>query len=370
MVATGYVWHERYAWHDTGTHAGFLPPGGMVQPLRHVESAESKARLASLVEVSGLAGQLARLAVEPVDERDLARVHTEEHIERVRAGSAALRGGDAGDLITPFGSGGYDVVRLTAGGTVAAVDAVLRGTVGNAYALVRPPGHHATPERGMGFCVFNNIGVAVARAREEHDLGRVAIVDWDVHHGNGTQAVFYDDPSTLTISLHQDRLFPQDSGFLHERGVGAGEGTNLNVPLPPGCGDGAYAAALERVVLPAIEAFRPELVVVACGFDAGAWDPMGRQMVSTSGFVTLTRGVMEAAASLCQGRLVLSHEGGYNPATVPFHGLAVIETLAGVSTGVVDPHDRVVTAMAGHELAPHQASAIDEAAALVDGIPA
>jgi acetoin utilization deacetylase AcuC-like enzyme len=361
-VATGYVWDERYAWHDTGNHAAFMPAGDVVQPLHHVESPESKTRIAALVEVSGLADRVQRLRPQPVEQADLARVHTQDYIQRIRTLSQHVRGGDAGDLVTTFGRGGYDIAAHSAGGTTAALDAVLRGEVDNAYALVRPPGHHAEPHQGMGFCIFNNIAVAIAACRQTHDLGRVAVIDWDVHHGNGTQTAFWDDPTTLTLSIHQDRLFPQNSGFLHERGGPGAEGANLNLALTPGCGDGAYLAAMERVALPALERFKPDVVIVACGFDAGAFDPLGQQLVSTAGFVGLTRALIQAASGLCDGRVVMSHEGGYNPATVPFNALGVLEELAGIDTGITDPFQPVVDGIAGQELQPHQRDAIDKAA--------
>src|SRR5262249_52769719 len=153
--------------------------------------------------------------------------------------------------------------------------------------------------------------------------GRVATVDWDVHHGNGTQAIFYDDPSVLTISLHQDNLFPAASGGIAENGTGPGEGFNINVPLPPGSGPGAYVAAFERVVLPALRRFKPELIVVPSGFDAGGVDPLGRMMMSAGGFRELTALLMAVAKELCGGRIVMTHEGGYSEMYAPYCGLAV-----------------------------------------------
>ena len=215
---------------------------------------------------------------------------------------------------------------------------MLDGPVANAYALVRPPGHHALPGSGMGFCLFANVAVAVRHAQAERGTGRVAVVDWDVHHGNGTQAVFEDDPSVLAISLHQDGLYPARSGGLEQNGTGAGEGATLNVPLPAGSGRGAYLAALERVVVPALERFRPELIVVACGFDAGALDPLGRMLLSAAAFGELTGGAARRGRTACAaGDSSASHEGGYAAGHVPFCGLAVIERLSGESAGVEDP---------------------------------
>lgn len=231
----------------------------------------------------------------PATEAEILRFHTPAHLDKIRRMSAA-GGGDASEL-TPFGSGSYEIALLSAGGTIEAIDAVLSGQVRNAYALVRPPGHHATQDVGMGFCLFGNVAIAVMHAQAVRGVGRVATVDWDVHHGNRTQAAFYDSPDVLTISLHQDNLFPANSGGLHERGIGRGEGYNLNIPLPPGCGDGAYIEAMRRVVLPALERYRPDIIVVPSGFDASGVDPLGRMMVSTEGFRQMTRLLMEAADS-------------------------------------------------------------------------
>jgi acetoin utilization deacetylase AcuC-like enzyme len=249
------------------------------------------------------------------------------------------------------------------------VEAVVDRTVDNGYALVNPPGHHALPGNGMGFCLFNNVAVAVRHAQAELGIRRVAVVDWDVHHGNGTQAAFVDDPTVLTISLHQDNCFPPDSGPLTDRGTGAGTGYDLNIPMPPGTGDGGYRYAAEAVIAPALEAFRPELIVVASGFDANGMDPLARQLISSRAFVHLTETVMAAADSFAGGRLVLVQEGGYSPVYVPFCGLLTIATLAGVRVQE-DPILPIIAGQSGHELEPHQKDVVDRAAGLVADITA
>jgi len=282
-VKTGYVWHERYTWHDTGTFAGLVPPSSTVQPFQNFESPESKARFHSLVEVSGLLSTLHRIEPRVASDEDILRVHTEGHLNYLKEQSE-LRAGDAGDGWSPFGHKGLEIARLAAGGTIAATEAVLRGDVRNAYALVRPPGHHAVRERGMGYCLLSNISIAIEWARATMGIGRVAVVDFDVHHGNGTQDVFYSDPDVLTISIHQDRLFPKDSGLSDETGAGPGAGSALNLPLPSGSGNGAYQSAFEELVLPALRTFHPELILVASGFDAAGLDPLGRMNVTAAGF--------------------------------------------------------------------------------------
>jgi acetoin utilization deacetylase AcuC-like enzyme len=364
--STGLVWHERMMWHDTGSGASELPSGGWLEPGQHSESPATKRRLKNLLDATGMTDQLVVLSPRPATVGELCRVHTREYVQRIQELSAG-RGGDAGSE-APFGNGSFEIAQLAAGGAITAIAAVLDGTVDNAYALVRPPGHHALPHFGMGFCLFANVAVGVHHAQATRDVGRVAVVDWDVHHGNGTQSVFWDDPSVLAISLHQDGLYPAGSGLLSEAGGGAGMGTTLNVPLPAGSGTGAYLDALDRVVVPALDAFAPELIVVACGFDAGALDPLGRMLLPASAFGAMTERLLDAAARVCDGRLVASHEGGYSAGHVPFCGLSVIEALSGLSAGIEDPF-AYLAAVPGQELAPHQRAAVDRAAALVAMVP-
>ncbi|MFE3558861.1 class II histone deacetylase [Streptomyces sp. NPDC059193] len=363
-MTTAYVWHERYGWYDTGN---FHPPGAAGAPLPphpHYDAPEPRTRLHSLVEASGLARHLLRITPSEAAREDLLRVHTEAYVDRI-ARAAAAGGGDAGDGWTPFGPGAYDIAALAAGGAIAATEAVLTGRARNSYALVRPAGHHALRDTGMGWCLFANIAVAVERGRARHGVERVAVVDYDVHHGNGTQDIFARDPDVLTVSVHQEGLFPFDSGHRHERGAGAAVGTVVNVPLPAGSGNGAYAEAFRRIVVPAVRAFSPDLVIVASGFDASAADPLGRMGVSAAGYRDLAGQLLELAEDVCAGRLVMCHEGGYSPVYVPYCGLAVLESMSGHPTDVVDPYAAFYDARPYQELTPWQEAAVDQAAALV-----
>ena len=372
-MKTGFLWHERYAWHDTGRGTGpyHSDAAGWNEPdVRHSENADSKRRIRNILDVSGLLDHLIELKPRAATVEEICRFHTREYVERIARDSAAF-GGDAGGDGVPFGRGSYEIALLAAGGLITLVDAVLDGFVDNGYALVRPPGHHALADTGMGFCIFGNAAIAAHHLLAARGLQRVAIVDWDVHHGNGTQAAFYDDPRVLTISLHQDNNFPPDSGLVEENGEGAGLGTAINIPLPPGSGNGAYEEAFTRVVVPALQRFQPELIIVASGFDASAWDPLGRMMLTPRGYGRLTRIMMDAAAEICGGRLALSHEGGYSVPLVPFCGLAVMEELSGIATDVRGSmmYETAET-MGQQQLQPHQSLMIDAAAALVEGVPA
>ena len=369
---TGFLWHERYAWHDTGRGTGpyHSDASGWNEPdVRHSENSDSKRRVRNLLDVSGLLEQLVELKPRAATVDEVCRFHTRTYVEQVERDSA-MYGGDAGGEGVPFGKGSYEVALLAAGGTITMCDAVLDGIVDNGYALTRPPGHHALADTGMGFCIFGNAAIAAYHLLEARGLSRVAIVDWDVHHGNGTQAAFYNDPRVLTISLHQDNNFPPDSGLVSEIGDGAGVGTALNVPLPPGSGNGAYEDAFARVVVPALQRFQPEFIIVASGFDASVWDPLGRMMVTPRGYGRLTRAMMEVASEVCQGRLAMTHEGGYSVPLVPFCGLAVMEELSGTTTDVRGSMMYETGDIMGQQdLQPHQVAAIDAAAALIAGIP-
>ncbi len=363
-MTTGFVWHEYYAWHEAGSAAGFVPADGRIaQPDASGEDPETKRRLRNLLEVSGLWSDLVQIAPRAAEEADILRVHSESHLRHIQELSAA--GGGYTGIITHCGAGGYEIAMLSAGGVIAAADAVLDGRVNNIYALVRPPGHHAMPDEAQGFCIFSNAAIAGRYVMEKRGVERIAFVDWDVHHGNGTETAFIDDPNALTISVHQDRFFPSDRGFLEHNGQGAGEGYAINVPLPAGSGVGAYVAAWEQVVVPALQRYQPDILFVPSGFDAGALDPFGRNMMHSDGYRELTRMMMEVADEVCGGRIVMCHEGGYSRAYVPFLGLAVMETLTGQRTEVEDPFLEMVQGFAGQDLQPHQSAVIEAAAALI-----
>jgi acetoin utilization deacetylase AcuC-like enzyme len=222
------------------------------------------------------------------------------------------------------------------------MQAVANGTLQNAYALSRPPGHHCLPEWSNGFCLLANIAVAIEAVQPL----RVAVVDWDVHHGNGTEAIFYDRDDVLTISMHQENNYPLNTGSIDATGEGAGLGFNMNIPLPPGAGHESYLYAFNRLVLPRLHAFKPDLIVVACGFDASGVDPLSRMLCSAETYRLLTRALMQAAQTLCDGKLVMAHEGGYSEVHVPFCGHAVLQEMSGSG---IDAGDALGARIAGQQ---------------------
>ena len=306
------------------------------------ENPETKRRFKNLMDVTGLSAELDMRSAAAAGWDDLARVHPEEFLRRFKDLSD-LGGGELG-LRTPFAKGGFEIAALSAGLAKAAVLEVWGGACRNAYALSRPPGHHCLPDWPNGFCLLNNIGIAVEAARAAGHQGRIAVIDWDVHHGNGTEAVFYDRSDVLTISLHQERNYPTDTGFIEDRGRDAGLGFNMNIPLPPGAGHVSYLEAMDRIVLPALDHYRPDIIIIACGYDAGCFDPLARMLATAETFRAMTRQVMDAADRLCEGRLVMVYEGGYSEVYVPFCGHAVMQELAGRATDAPDPMGPIVAA--------------------------
>lgn len=337
-MVTGFCFDERTLWHSTGEAALFLRPGGWIQPPAGggaAENPETKRRFKNLLEVSGLWRKLAVESAEPATDAALRRIHPAPYLTEFKRLSDA-DGGILGEE-SPFGHGGFEIAQLSAGLAIHAMDRVLSGAWRNAYSLSRPPGHHCMPDHSMGFCLLANIPIAIEEMKARHGLGKVAVIDWDVHHGNGTEAIYWPRPDVLTISIHQANCYPLHSGGTAARGEGPGAGANINIPLLPGGGHNSYLAAIDRIVLPALERFRPDLIIVASGLDANGLDPLARMLAHSGTYRAMTARLMQAADALCSGRLVMVHEGGYSEVMVPFCGHAIMETLSGESTAVVDP---------------------------------
>lgn len=360
----GLVFDDRYLTHNTGLHlieeTRAYP---FAEPIAHPSSPALVGRAKHLLDLHGIADRMTRIEPLVATDEQLTVYHTPEYLARVAELSAGA-GGDTG-AGAPIGPGGDRVARLSAGGAIAAVDAVMTGAVDAAYALVRPPGHHAMADKGMGFCVYNNVVVAARQAQRVHGAERVLILDWDVHHGNGTQAAFWSDPSVLFISLHQDDLFPTGWGAVDQVGMSAGEGFTVNVPLPGGTGNRGYAEAFARIVEPIARQFRPDLVMVSAGQDASVVDPLARMSVTLAGYQAMTETMMEIAAECCGGRMVVTQEGGYAPQYAPYCSATIAQTLVGLAEGespIADPYgERAWTQPASREMGLDAAQAIDRA---------
>lgn len=363
---TGWVCSELYMWHDTQRYNLTIAPSLTVQPGQHAENEETKRRFRNLVEVSGLLEDLTAIKPRTATDEELLRFHTPKHLRFLE--DLCTSGGGLAGAKTLAGAGSYEIARLAVGGALKAVDAVCNGDVDNAYVLCRPPGHHADKEKAHGFCLLANGVLAVKHAQQQHKLKRVAVLDWDVHHGNSAETAFYDDPDVLTISIHQDNLFPSGRGQFDEIGKGKGEGACLNIPMLPGSGSGAYRAAFDQVIAPALDKFEPEMIFVASGFDASAMDPLGHMMLCSEDYRYMTQGLIALANKHCHGRLLMTHEGGYSAAYVPYCGLAVLEAMSGVDTQLEDPFLDYISGYGCQQLAPYQQAVIDKAASFLPKI--
>ncbi len=362
-MQTSLYWHEKLMWHDTGRLFGPAGQHDWFEPYPHLETVEGKRRIKNLLDASGLADALNIVKPQAASREQILAVHTEQHWQHIAELSALSRGGEGtvNSTTTPVPPGGLDIFQLAAGAAVNAVTDVLTGASKHAYALCRPPGHHAQTERVMGFCYFNNAAIAARHAQQAHGIDRIAFVDIDVHHGNGAEEIFAGEPSVLTLSIHQDRHFPPTTGQV----VTAKDPfvNNINIPLPPASGTAVYQLAFNQVILPALEKFQPELIMVPCGFDASGHDPLGRMLLNSEDYRWMTRQLQKAAKHLCDSRLVFTHEGGYAPHLVPFLAHAVLEELSGVKTEVEDPFLKALTSPWAAEVLPHQEAMINAARA-------
>ena len=341
---TGLVYDDHFLTHDTGTETRVVTRHTTFElsPEPHPSSVAIIRRIKEFLDGSGLTKRMKPIAARPATEDELMVYHTKAYIDGMRSyaagGPAHGAWGDV-DEETVLGAGSFEAALYAAGGAMNAVDAVMDGDVRNVYALLRPPCHHAMSNQAMGFCVFNNTVIAAHHARNKYGLERVMIVDWDVHHGNGTQDAFYHDPGVLFVSLHQENWFPKLAGELEQGGAGAGVGSTVNIPLPPGTGDRGYRAAFEQLVVPIGLQFRPQLILVTAGQDANWLDPLAQMMVTMNGFRQISQLMLDLAEEVCDGRLVLLQAGGYSPAYVPYCTIGAVEPLVGVDLGVVDLYD-------------------------------
>jgi acetoin utilization deacetylase AcuC-like enzyme len=295
MPKAGYLIDDRFRRHETGSH--------------HPESPDRLTPLQRALDSSGVSRRWRRIEPRPASPGQVERIHRGTHIERVRRASEMAP--SLLDMDTPVSSASFETALLAAGGVLACADAVCSGEITRAFAFVRPPGHHAEPDRAMGFCLFNNVALAAAHLRAEHDLKRIAIVDFDVHHGNGTQACFYGDPGVLFISTHQFPFYP-GTGAFHEVGADEGWGATVNFPLPAGSGDGVMVPVYARIISAVLDQYQPQFVLVSAGFDAFFGDPLGGLKVTAAGFGSIAASLLKTADRCCDGKICFVLEGGYN----------------------------------------------------------
>jgi acetoin utilization deacetylase AcuC-like enzyme len=310
-MATGYVYEPIYLEHDLRGHP------------------ENQQRLRTILRVMDdhkMRERLVHIPAVPSTLERLERCHSRGYIEHVQR--VAQRGGGHLDADTYVRRASYDAALMAAGGLVEATRAVLDGEVENAFALVRPPGHHALHARGMGFCLFNNVALAARYALAERGLDRVFIVDFDVHHGNGTQDEFEADPGVMYVSTHQYPYYP-GTGYWNETGHGDGAGSIVNVPLAGGVGDEGFARIMREVVAPAAWRFQPQLILVSAGYDAHWDDPLAYMQLSVGGYAAIARALKDLAGELCDGRLVFTLEGGYHLEALAFSILNTFAVLLG-----------------------------------------
>jgi len=317
-MKVGLVYDPIYLEHDTGDHVE--NSRRLKETISHLKETEVKEKLACL-------------PPRPASLEELELIHAPEYISYVK--SKAEKGGGWLDLDTVISPRSYEVALYAAGGVLAAVEAVMEEEVDSAFALVRPPGHHAVHNRAMGFCIFNNVAIAAKFALSKFNLNRVLIVDFDVHHGNGTQDAFYVDPHVLYFSTHQYPFYP-GTGWIDETGAGEGEGTTVNFPMIAGWGDEEYLRAFNEVLVPVARRFQPQLILVSAGFDPHWADQLAMMQVSITGFAQMAMVLKKLAAELCRGHLVFTLEGGYNLRVVASAVRATFDVLLN-SPEVIDP---------------------------------
>lgn len=297
-MKTGLLLDRAFTEHDPGDH--------------HPEAPGRIEAIINELTASGVVDSCKPLPERSVTDDEVLLAHTDGYLKTVLreidGSSGQLSTGD-----TNFGPNSLEVARKAAGGLLGAVDGVISGELRNAFCAVRPPGHHATPDRGMGFCIFNNAAIAARYAQQKHGLKRVVIIDWDVHHGNGTQDIFYEDGSVFYFSTHQHPWYP-GTGMKEETGSGQGKNTTLNTPLPAGSGMAEIEAAFRGPFTAKMKEFKPDLVIISAGFDSRLDDPLGQLTLSDNDFASLTRILSEMAGEFSEGRLVSVLEGGYNQA--------------------------------------------------------
>jgi acetoin utilization deacetylase AcuC-like enzyme len=319
MRKTGIVKDNRYMNHQAGPF--------------HPESPQRLEVIYAMLEESDMAGRFQEVPVRQAEREELLWIHSPEYIDRVAATEGKAFSYLDPDTATSPRS--YEAALLASGGLCQAISMVITGKLDNGFALVRPPGHHAERSCAKGFCLFNNVAIGARYAQEFHHIKRILVVDWDLHHGNGTQHSFEEDPSILYFSTHQYPYYP-GTGAFEQAGRGQGEGFTVNVPLSIGHGDGEYVGIFERILKPIALEFDPELILISAGFDIYEDDPLGGMYVTTNGFAGLTRSILNIGKECCDGKVVMTLEGGYNLEGLRSSVKVVLQELAGLSETDID----------------------------------
>jgi acetoin utilization deacetylase AcuC-like enzyme len=302
----------------------------------HPEHAGRLEAVIQLLKAQGVFEKLRHVEAQPASDAQILSIHTQRYLDML-AKTAQIPGGTQLGLDTYIVPQSYELARLAAGGVIAVTEAVWRGDTDNGIAAVRPPGHHATPTMGMGFCLLSNVAIAARSLVQNQGAERIAIIDYDVHHGNGTQDCLYDDPAVLLVSSHQSPLYP-GTGAINETGSGKGEGFTANVPLPPGTGDDGILQIYEEFVLPVVRKFAPQLLIISAGFDAHWVDPLAQTQLSLSGYDALARTLIGLAEEVCEGKIVFVMEGGYDLQALSHGWLNIANTLLRNEVALSDPH--------------------------------
>ncbi len=349
-MKVGYVYDPIYLKHDTGNHP---------------ENAQRLEAIISHLEQTGLMPKLSLIKPRAATVEEISLVHGKQYISNIQ--EVAKDSGGWLDVDTVMSPGSYDAAVYAAGGLIRATEAVMDKEAGSAFALVRPPGHHATATQAQGFCLFNNIAIAAKYALNKYRLKRIAIIDFDVHHGNGTQEAFYDDPRVLYVSTHEFPLYP-GTGRIEETGSEEGRGTKVNIPLPAGSGDAEYLEVFDQVIVPVVRRFSPQLILVSAGYDAHWSDSIAMMEVSVTGFAQMAGIIKGLADELCSGRLVFTLEGGYSLYALAASVKATFDVFLG-NTNIEDPLGQPQPGFKLREFKPPDISSLVESIKRIHNLP-
>lgn len=326
-MKTALIWNETHTLHNLGMQKYTFSSESDVESGIAFENPRRINLVYELLEHTGLLNKMKVYKPYKAQEVDILKVHSERLLKNIKNVKNVKKPTEIGESVF-ISQGSYEASLLSAGGAMKAIDVLFEDKgIEQSYALIRPPGHHATYDSSMGFCIFNNVAVAASHAQDNYGVEKIFIIDWDVHHGNGTQDIFYENKNVFFTSIHQDKNYPIYGGEITEIGQGSGKGFNLNVPLMPGCGNKEYLRVLEEIIKPAVKSFQPDLILVSAGQDSNLYDPLSRMMVTREGFNLMMKKVRQLASQYCDGKLAVFQEGGYSLPYFPIATLGLVEGL-------------------------------------------